>query len=450
MLNIIFMRKFICIVIGLLVSQYSLAQSVDEAVQKVRDRYYRINGAGVSLSRQDIEEATYYFEEGRIAIVKVPTSEGRYEFYYDYDDRSGYYPYFIYFESKDKSRRPDLRLYYQDKMQLAMYKENQDEIPLDMYSRPEMANELLLKSMNYLHAYRNNSISLRSAYEARMKGVKQQVASLNSHIVKIDTISDNSYEDEGGGYDGEIHYLNAAGEVVKKYVYGGGEHGGEHNITYFDRKHTVYQLEQKSLWAPMLLSVNASETFYEAGQAFIAKNYETYGASSVKYLEESNGDFLYDFEEVTPAIKILADPARLRTARFAGTYKAAYDLGPGGAADLLIYPETDHSVLFFIYLNRGAPSHNMGEMYGRIELDGQRGFLYRQPDYQDEPCGWEVVFGDNGTLEISSRDGQQGCGFGFGVQADHEYQRVSSDIPQSFEPMQRGVMHFNNAENWKY
>ncbi len=75
--------------------QVAFAQTIEEAVQKVRDRYYRINGAGVSLNKQSFEDVTCYFEGERIAIVKVLQPEGRYEYYYD--DRSGYFPYFIYF-----------------------------------------------------------------------------------------------------------------------------------------------------------------------------------------------------------------------------------------------------------------------------------------------------------------------------------------------------------------
>jgi hypothetical protein len=438
----------ICLWTILLLSQVSWAQTVEEAVQKVRDRYYRINGAGVSLTKQNFEDAIYYFEGERIAIVKVPQPEGRYEYYYDYDDRQGYFPYFIYFESKDKQARPDLRLYYRDMMQLVLYKENQQEIALDMYNRPEMAGELLLHSMNYLHAYQNARIPQRQAYEAKMAEIRQRVKQRKAEIVRADTISDNHYEDEGGGYDGEIHYYDSDGQLVRKQVYYGGEHGSEQEHHYYDGGQLIYSTKEKDLWAPMLLSVQAREVFYKQGKASLSRTYESYGASSVHREENPKGDFHYNYAEVVPKLEVLASTAPLKTARYAGTYRAAYPLAPGGAADLLIYPETDKSLLFYIYLNRGAPSHNMGEMYGRIEIDGQRGFMHRQLDYTDAPCHWELAFGEDGTLSIESRDGQRDCGFGFGVYADHHYKRVSSEVPQSFETLDGRKLHFGRHAQW--
>ena len=440
----------ICLLACILIAQATFAQTAEEAVQKVRDRYYRINGAGVSLTRQNFEDAAYYFEGEQIAIVKVTQSEGRYEYYYDYDDRSGYFPYFIYFESKDKQHRPDLRLYYRDKMQLVLYKENQEEVALDMYSRPEMAGELLLQSMNYLHAYQNARIPQQQSYASLMADTRQRAARLRTQTVRTDTISDNSYEDEGGGYDGEVHYFDAAGKLVRKELYYGGGHGGERQNHYYEEEKLIYSAEEKDLWAPMLLTVQARETFYKDGEAIVERSYESHGAASVHREENARGDFQYNYEPVVPKFKVLATPDLPQTTRYAGTYSVDYPLAPGGAADLLIYPETDNTVLFYIYLNRGAPSHNMGEMYGRIEIDGQRGFMHRQLDYEDEPCHWQVVFGENGTLTIESQDGQRGCGFGFNIYADHDYKRVSSEIPQSFETYDGRKLYFEKSEQWNY
>lgn len=440
----------ICFLSFFLLTQAAFAQTVEEAVQKVRDRYYRINGAGVSLTKQNFEDATYYFEGERIAIVKVTQAEGRYEYYYDYDDRSGYFPYFIYFASKNTNQRPDLRLYYRDKMQLVLYKENQEEIALDMYNRPEMAGELLLQSMNYLHAYQNARIPRQQSYESFMADIRQRVARLRTQTVRTDTISDNSYEDEGGGYDGEVHYFNVTGNLVRKEVYYGGGHGGGQQNHYYEEGQLIYSAEEKDLWAPMLLSAKALETFYREGEAILEHSYESHGAASVQREENAPGSFNYNFESVVPKLKVLTAPDLPQTARYAGTYSVDYPLPPGGATDLLIYPETDNSVLFYIYLNRGAPSHNMGEMYGRIEIDGQRGFMHRQLDYIDEPCHLEVMFGEDGTLTINSKDGQRGCGFGFGVYADHDYKRVSSEIPESFETYDGQKLYFDKKEQWAY
>lgn len=219
----------------------------------------------------------------------------------------------------------------------------------------------------------------------------------------------------------------------------------------YEQGELVYSAEEKDLWTPMLLSVQALETFCKEENAILERSYESHGAASVHREENAQGDFNYNFEPVVvPKLKVLAAPDLPQTARCASTYSVDYPLALGGAADLLIYPESDNSVLYYIYLNRGAPSHNMDEMYGKIEIDGQWGFMHRQLDYVDEPYHWEVVFGTDGTLTISSKYDERGCGLGFDVYADGDYKKVSSETPKNFETYDGRKLYFDKNEQWAY
>ncbi len=62
-----------------------------------------------------------------------------------------------------------------------------------MYNHPEMADELLLQSMNYLHAYQNARIPRQQSYESFMTDIRQQVAQLQNQIVRTGAVRDNSY-----------------------------------------------------------------------------------------------------------------------------------------------------------------------------------------------------------------------------------------------------------------
>ena len=103
------------------------AQSKEEVVQSVRDRYYRINGGDVTLTKISLKGVDYFWADSKFAIAKKDTVGGRFEYYYDtYSDE--YFPYFIYFESDDKSKKPDIRAYYDEEGELVVYKENLEEI----------------------------------------------------------------------------------------------------------------------------------------------------------------------------------------------------------------------------------------------------------------------------------------------------------------------------------
>jgi hypothetical protein len=116
-----------------------------------------------------------------------------------------------------------------------------------------------------------------------------------------------------------------------------------------------------------------------------------------------------------------------QTSKYAGTF--TYSLGKDKATGtILIYPSTDKTVLFYIDLNIGAPSYNMGSLFGRLKVaDGQGTF-----ETIDKGCRWKVEFTTQG-LTIMTINNLNDCGFGHGVSADGEYKRTSKLVPDYFE-----------------
>ena len=80
----------------------------------------------------------------------------------------------------------------------------------------------------------------------------------------------------------------------------------------------------------------------------------------------------------------------LSTSRLAGTF--SFSLGNDKASGtVLVYPETDNTILFYVDLNRGAPSYNMGSLFGRLKIEDDKGTF----ETQDKGCRWTMKFLNN-------------------------------------------------------
>lgn len=126
---------------------------------------------------------------------------------------------------------------------------------------------------------------------------------------------------------------------------------------------------------------------------------------------------------------------RLQTTKYAGTY--SYAKGKNSATGtLLIYPESDSTVLFYVALNRGAPSYNMGSLYGRLKIIKGGGTYISK----DQGCQWTIQF-LNSNLTIKTVKEFYDCGFGSGVVIDGSFRRTSKTVPDHFVNLE-GTKHF--------
>ena len=119
---------------------------------------------------------------------------------------------------------------------------------------------------------------------------------------------------------------------------------------------------------------------------------------------------------------------RLQTMKYAGTFSSA-------TGTILIYPESDSTVLFYIDINRGAPSYNMGSLYDRLKIIKGHGTYVSK----DQGCQWTIQF-SNDKLIIGTVKEFYDCGFGNGVLADGSFGQTSKKVPD----------HFVNGDGTKY
>src|SRR5688572_8195055 len=106
-----------------------------------------------------------------------------------------------------------------------------------------------------------------------------------------------------------------------------------------------------------------------------------------------------------------------KTSILSGTYQYGKNVHKNSVGLVTVYPESDSTILFYLDLNRGAPSYNMGQLYGRLKVDAFKGLFYSKTDSFGISCKFLCEFkGDR--LIISVIDSQDSCGFGYGVYPD--------------------------------
>lgn len=104
----------------------------------------------------------------------------------------------------------------------------------------------------------------------------------------------------------------------------------------------------------------------------------------------------------------------------------------GNQGSLLIYPESDTSVLFNIEVCIGAPSYNLGMATGRLIIKNDTA-LYQPAEYETT-C--KIIFYFRGNeIQLKTIDGFGECGFGSNVFADAIYKLNKRVTPKYYDPI---------------
>ncbi len=140
----------------------------------------------------------------------------------------------------------------------------------------------------------------------------------------------------------------------------------------------------------------------------------------------------------------------LYTNKYSGFYSYGNDIEKRRIGSISIYPETDSTILFRIDLNRGAPSYNMGSLYGRVKTARDTGIFYTtKDDYEGKGCKWIFYFTKN-KLKIKTVNEENNCGFGHAVYADGEFKRKSNKYEDFFEDMEGKKIYFKVTSPEEY
>jgi hypothetical protein len=136
--------------------------------------------------------------------------------------------------------------------------------------------------------------------------------------------------------------------------------------------------------------------------------------------------------------------AKLATEKYAGSYSFGTDIEKENIGNISVFPETDSTILFYVDVNRGAPSYNMGALYGRAKIINGRGTFYVKLDTSDKGCKWSFKFSKN-MLSLKTVDEYYDCGFGHAVYADGDYKLYSNKIPVNFDDLEGHSIPFKTT-----
>lgn len=140
---------------------------------------------------------------------------------------------------------------------------------------------------------------------------------------------------------------------------------------------------------------------------------------------------------------------KLKTASLGGVFEYGRNIEKGAIGLISVYPETDSTILFFVDVNRGTPSYNMGNLYGRLKVKSGTGVFNKNIGATEKTCKLEFKF-ENNILRVSTIEDNDSCEFGYGVMADGTYKRKSKKIPLHFIDATGEKYYFNetNPDKW--
>ena len=120
---------------------------------------------------------------------------------------------------------------------------------------------------------------------------------------------------------------------------------------------------------------------------------------------------------------------RTSTNKFVGTYSFSNNECENGCGSLLINPESDNSLIFYLEVNRGAPNYNSGSLMGKLFISNQNTYEYTSNEFGS--CGLTFKLDDN-FISIKTIDNRNDCGFGNNVSADGVYKLLNNYIPEYY------------------
>jgi hypothetical protein len=115
-------------------------------------------------------------------------------------------------------------------------------------------------------------------------------------------------------------------------------------------------------------------------------------------------------------------------------YGGIYSFGTipeeGPTGKIYVYPNSDSTLLFFLELQRGAPSYNLGEMVGEMKImePGMAEFTRNGGGCN---CNFRIFFKGDSLIIRTINDAYK-CGFGCCVYTDGNYKRIQKETPKFY------------------
>jgi hypothetical protein len=135
--------------------------------------------------------------------------------------------------------------------------------------------------------------------------------------------------------------------------------------------------------------------------------------------------------------------------KYGGVYSYGTDDEKSNVGTITIYHEAGDTFLFYIELYHGAPSYNMGSLYGRVKITNDTGTFYSKLDKADKGCKWAFRFQAD-MLTIKTVDNLIDCGFGNGVIVDGNFKRQPNKSFDNFTDMEGKKVYFKDTKPEDY
>jgi hypothetical protein len=132
-----------------------------------------------------------------------------------------------------------------------------------------------------------------------------------------------------------------------------------------------------------------------------------------------------------------------------GTYTFGVDVENGPVGSVIIYPQTPTSALFFLDVCRGAPSYNLGQLFGQMTIKNNIGIYDSSTDDDDLKCILRFEFSP-GQLIVTTDEKCDECGFGHAVYADNTYKLTDKSLPKYFIDGEGDTIYFKGLTIEKY
>lgn len=129
----------------------------------------------------------------------------------------------------------------------------------------------------------------------------------------------------------------------------------------------------------------------------------------------------------------------LVTTKYSGFYSYGEDIEKGRVGSIIIYPETDSTILFY----------NMFQYNFLFLLFRTTSPYYKKDTYSDKSCKWLFNFTKN-SLTIKTINEQNDCGFGNAVYVDGVFKRQSYKTKDYFEGMVGEKTYFKKTKPEDY
>lgn len=127
-----------------------------------------------------------------------------------------------------------------------------------------------------------------------------------------------------------------------------------------------------------------------------------------------------------------------------GSYEFGSDAEVEAVGSLLVYPLSEESAYFFVSVCIGAPSYNLGDMFGLMKKSSRNGEFYSDGKNSYFDCKLTFKFFGN-KVKITT-DESTPCEFGgSGVSANYTYTLSDKNIPKTFTNNENKTFRFDKT-----